>query len=51
MHDFIRESVPPLENDRPQTPDIEKLSEMIRDGSLVSRVEDAVGPLEPTYSS
>jgi histidine ammonia-lyase len=51
VHDFIRESVPPLENDRPQTPDIEKLSEMIRDGSLVSRVEDAVGPLEPTYSS
>jgi histidine ammonia-lyase len=48
-HDFIRESVPALECDRPQTPDIEKLSAMVRDGSLVSRVETAVGPLEPTY--
>ena len=48
-HDFIRESVPALADDRPQTPDIETLSEMVRDGSLVSRVEDAVGPLEPTY--
>jgi len=48
-HDFIRESVPPLESDRPQTPDIEKLSDVVRDGSLVSRVERAVGTLEPTY--
>ena len=48
-HDAIRERVPALETDRPQTPDIEKVSEMVRDGSLVSRVEGAVGPLEPTY--
>jgi histidine ammonia-lyase len=46
-HDFIRQSIPPLEEDRPQSPDIETLSEMIRDGSLIMRVEEAVGPLEP----
>ncbi len=50
-HDFIRQVVPALEHDRPQTPDIEAVSEMVRDGSLVSRVEEAVGPLEPTYVS
>jgi histidine ammonia-lyase len=49
-HDFIRASVPALEHDRAQTTDIEKVSEMVRDGSLVSRVEQAVGPLEPAYS-
>jgi histidine ammonia-lyase len=50
-HDFIRGAVPHLENDRPQTPDIERLSEMVRDGSLVRRVEEAVGPLEPSYTT
>ena len=45
-HDFIRESIPRLEDDRPQAPDIEALAEMVRDGSLVKRVEDAVGALE-----
>ena len=49
-HDFIRDSIPPLEDDRPQTPDIEALSEMVRDGSLIARVEKAVGPLEPAYA-
>jgi histidine ammonia-lyase len=43
---FIRESIPPLEDDRPQTPDIERLSRLIEDGSLVGFVEDTVGPLE-----
>jgi histidine ammonia-lyase len=43
---FIRESIPPLEDDRPQTPDIERLSGLIEDGSLVGFVEDTVGPLE-----
>jgi histidine ammonia-lyase len=46
---FIRESVSPLEADRPQAPDIEAIGEMVRDGSLVMRVEEAVGPLEPAY--
>jgi histidine ammonia-lyase len=46
-HDFIRKAIPPLEDDRPQSPDIEALSEMVRDGSLVRRVEEIVGPLEP----
>ena len=48
-HDHIRAVVPALKQDRQQTPDIEKVSEMVRDGSLVSRVEEAVGPLEPTH--
>lgn len=48
--DALREIVPPLERDRPQSPDIEAISEMIRDGSLVRKVEDAVGPLEPAYA-
>ena len=49
-HDFIRGSVPPLEEDRPQAPDIEALAEMVRDGSLIGTVESAVGPLEPVYT-
>ena len=49
-HDFIRERVPRLEGDRPQSPDIETLSEMVRDGSLIRRVEETVGPLEPAYA-
>jgi histidine ammonia-lyase len=48
-HDFIRTSIPALEQDRAQTPDIEQVAEMVRDGSLVSQVEDAVGRLEPDY--
>jgi histidine ammonia-lyase len=50
-HDFIRESVPRLEDDRVQAPDIEALGEMVRNGSLIMRVEDAVGTLEPAYVS
>jgi histidine ammonia-lyase len=49
-HDVIREAVPRLEEDRPQSADIERLSEMIRNGSLISHVEDTIGPLEPTYA-
>ena len=48
-HDCIREVVPVLDHDRAQSPDIEKVSELVRAGSLVSRVEDTVGPLEPIY--
>lgn len=43
---FIRQSIPPLEDDRPQSPDIERLSCLIEDGSLIAHVEDLVGPLE-----
>jgi histidine ammonia-lyase len=50
VHDFIRGSVPPLEQDRQQAPDIEALSEMVRDGSLIQTVEAVVGPLEPAYA-
>jgi histidine ammonia-lyase len=49
-HDFIRQTVTRLEEDRPQSPDIERLCEMIRDGSLIAHVEDVVGPLEPAYA-
>jgi histidine ammonia-lyase len=47
-HGCIRKAIPPLEDDRPQSPDIETLSEMVRDGSLVREVEESVGPLEPS---
>jgi histidine ammonia-lyase len=50
-HDFIRESIPALAEDRPQAPDIERLAEMVRDGSLIRKVEEAVGTLEPVYGS
>jgi histidine ammonia-lyase len=48
-HDFIRQAIPALEDDRPQTPDIEAE----RDGTrrivgLTGR--GAVGPLEPTHN-
>ncbi|NLT35538.1 MAG: histidine ammonia-lyase [Gaiellales bacterium] len=46
-HDAIREMVAALAEDRPQTPDIETISQMVRGGSLVRRVESVVGPLEP----
>jgi len=49
-HDFIRGAIPPLEEDRPQAPDIEALAEMVRDGSLIESVEGVVGPLEPAYA-
>jgi len=48
-HDFIRGAVAPLGEDRPQTPDIEAIAEMVRDGSLIESVEAVVGPLEPAY--
>jgi histidine ammonia-lyase len=48
-HECIREVVPALEHDRALSPDIEMVGEMVRDGLLVSRVEEAVGRLEPTY--
>ncbi len=49
-HDFIRGAIPALGEDRPLAPDIEALAEMVRDGSLIMRVEEAVGPLEPAYA-
>jgi len=46
-HDYIRETVPALDEDRPQTADIEAIGVMLRDGSLIAHVQDAVGALEP----
>jgi histidine ammonia-lyase len=49
--DFIRASVPRrLEADRPRSADIERVGEMVRNGSLASHGEEAVGSLEPTYA-
>jgi histidine ammonia-lyase len=42
----IREKVAPLEGDRAQTPDIEAIAALVESGKLLSRVEDAVGPLD-----
>jgi histidine ammonia-lyase len=42
----IREHVPPLGEDRVQTPDIERLAALIADGGLIRAVEQACGPLE-----
>lgn len=37
-HSMIRDSIPPLEQDRANSPDIEKIVEMMEHGSLVSEV-------------
>ena len=44
-YDYLRQIVPHLEEDRILTPDITKIWQTIADESLVSRVEEAVGPL------
>ena len=42
----IRKHVPPLDHDRPQTPDIETIARLVLEGDLVRAVEEAVGVLE-----
>ena len=42
----IRQHVPPLEQDRPQTPDIETIARLVLEGDILRAVEDAVGVLE-----
>jgi histidine ammonia-lyase len=42
----IREHVPPLDHDRPQTPDIEMIARLVLEGDLVRAVEAEVGVLE-----
>jgi histidine ammonia-lyase len=42
----IREHVPPLEADRPQTPDIEAVARLVLEGDILRAVEGAVGTLE-----
>ncbi len=42
----IRAHVPALDEDRPQTPDIEKIAQLMLEGELLGAVEDAVGRLE-----
>ena len=43
--DAIRAVVPPLENDRMLTPDLESVRVLMRDGALRAHVEQAIGPL------
>lgn len=45
VHDFIREKVPFVDNDRFIAPDIEYLRELIREGTLVELVEARAGKL------
>jgi histidine ammonia-lyase len=45
-HELIREVVPFMEEDRPLHPDIKAISKLIRDGTIVRKVEKAVGELE-----
>lgn len=44
-HDAIRRASPQLVEDRPLAPDIEAVTAMIRDGSIVAAVEEVVGAL------
>jgi histidine ammonia-lyase len=45
-HDLVRSLSPRLRDDRPLGPDIEAVADAIRDGSLVTAVDSAVGGLE-----
>jgi histidine ammonia-lyase len=45
-HRFIRSIVPHLDEDRVLADDIRRLAEKVEDGSLITAVEEAVGPLE-----
>jgi histidine ammonia-lyase len=44
-HDFIRTISPPVHEDRPLAPDIERVAEAIRSGELVEAVEREAGEL------
>ncbi|NPV71011.1 MAG: histidine ammonia-lyase [Firmicutes bacterium] len=44
-YDLVRSRVPFLEVDRPLTPDIEAVRDMIRSGAVVEAVEKAAGPM------
>lgn len=43
--EVIRKKLPKLVDDRPLYPDIEIVTEMVRDGSILKAVEDAVGEI------
>jgi histidine ammonia-lyase len=43
--DMVREVVPPLEEDRPISAEIEAVAEMVRSGSLLAVAERIVGPM------
>jgi histidine ammonia-lyase len=45
LHDAVRELSPRLRDDRPLAPDIERVADAIRDGSLLGAVEAEVGAL------
>ncbi len=45
-YELIRRTVPKLEEDRPLQYDINRLTELVRSGELLSAVESAIGPLD-----
>ncbi|MBS3816323.1 MAG: histidine ammonia-lyase [Candidatus Thermoplasmatota archaeon] len=45
-YDFIRERVEPLDGDRSLHEDIEKMSDLIKSGKIVEKVESEIGSLE-----
>ncbi len=42
----LRACVPPLDRDRAQTPDIERIARLVLEGDLIRSVEDVIGELE-----
>lgn len=44
-HEAIRQVVPPLDEDRMPAPDIESIYRLIADGSMIAKVEEAIGRL------
>ncbi|GAB4242724.1 MAG: histidine ammonia-lyase [Thermoleophilia bacterium] len=47
VYELIREKVPPLAEDREQTPDIEAIARLIEEEQIRRAAEEEVGPLEP----
>jgi histidine ammonia-lyase len=45
-HDIIRRHVPHLEDDRPLYPDINKIADLISEGTILNAVEKEVGEIE-----
>ncbi len=45
VHTAIRRVVPKLEDDRPLSPDISKILELLASGNIISEVESITGPL------
>ncbi len=42
---LLRRLVPPLEEDRPLSPDLEAITSLLQEGKIVEAVEAEIGPL------